>query len=705
MGFVYSQDHKVIDSVKSILKQHLNSTKSKKDTTTLNLYQQLGELYEELDLDSAIHHYSLARICAQSLHDNLKEASISISLGQCYYLFGNYDESLKIYLKGKENLKTFQSKTEDSNLKKEKLLSIFDGGIGNIYYEQANYTKALEFYFNALKIKLKIGDKRGQASNLGNIGLIYSEQQDYAKALEYYNRAIVLNKETGNMKFLASNYVNVGNIYLDKLNYNEALHYFQESLSIQKKLGNKSKQAIIYNNIGIVYDEQGDYKKALDFYQNALKINTELGSEKYTVANHINIGAMCIELKKYNEAERHLNIAKDKALEMGLIFSIEECYNVLTTLYKKTNRFKEAFEAYQKQITYRDSIMSEKNQKALVEKEMQFEFDKKQAQQKAEQDKKDLLVQEDKKKQKLITYSITGFAFLLLILALVIFRNLKISQRKSSIITNQKLIIEERHKEITDSIHYAERIQRSLLASKQMLDENLGEYFVFFKPKDVVSGDFYWATSVVSSSVVENFILATADSTGHGVPGAIMSILNIACLNEAVKEGYTLPNEILNRTRKEVINVLKRDGSPEGGKDGMDCSLLVFNQDKTKLLIAAANNPVWIIKNSSTEALEVHEIKPDKMPVGKHDKQHIPFTLHEIPLQKGDVIYTLTDGFPDQFGGEKGKKFMSKNLRELLAANAHLTMAEQKQLLETTFINWKKDVEQVDDVTVIGVRV
>ena len=204
--------------------------------------------------------------------------------------------------------------------------------------------------------------------------------------------------------------------------------------------------------------------------------------------------------------------------------------------------------------------------------------------------------------------------------------------------------------------------------------------------------------------------MITADSTGHGVPGAIMSILNIACLNEAVKEGYTKPNEILNRTRKEVINVLKRDGSAEGGKDGMDCSLLVFNKENNVLQIAAANNPVWVVRTisgtlSKAEVPQVMEIKPDKMPVGKHDKQDIPFTLHEIQLQKGDVIYTLTDGFPDQFGGEKGKKFMSKKLRELLAANAHLPMHEQKQLLEITFTNWKKDVEQVDDVTVIGVRV
>ncbi|MCC6180222.1 MAG: SpoIIE family protein phosphatase, partial [Bacteroidia bacterium] len=266
-------------------------------------------------------------------------------------------------------------------------------------------------------------------------------------------------------------------------------------------------------------------------------------------------------------------------------------------------------------------------------------------------------------------------------------------------IKEQKHLIEEKHKEITDSINYAERIQRSFLATKEILDNNLGEYFVFFKPKDVVSGDFYWAASIVSSNAVGNFILATADSTGHGVPGAIMSLLNITSLEKAI-ETETEPHHILSKTRQIIIDRLKKDGSEDGGKDGMDCSLLVFNQDKTKLQVAAANNPVWIVRDT-----EVIEIKPDKMPVGKHDKQDIPFTLHEIALQKGDVVYTLTDGFPDQFGGEKGKKFMSKNLRELLAANAHLPMAEQKQLLETTFNHWKKDVEQVDDITVIGIKI
>jgi len=216
-----------------------------------------------------------------------------------------------------------------------------------------------------------------------------------------------------------------------------------------------------------------------------------------------------------------------------------------------------------------------------------------------------------------------------------------------------------------------------------------------FKPKDVVSGDFYWASKLNNG----NFALATADSTGHGVPGAIMSLLNITSLEKAI-ETLNNPSDILNSTRKTIIERLKNDGSEHGGKDGMDASLTVYDFKNKKLILAAANNPVWIMRGA-----EIIDIKPDKMPIGKGERDTVLFTQQEIDLQKGDVVYTLTDGFPDQFGGEKGKKFMSKNLRELLAANSNLPMDEQKQLLEKTLANWVGNLEQVDDVTLIGVRV
>lgn len=266
---------------------------------------------------------------------------------------------------------------------------------------------------------------------------------------------------------------------------------------------------------------------------------------------------------------------------------------------------------------------------------------------------------------------------------------------KAAEINKQKELIEEKQKEIVDSINYAERIQKSFMATKESLDSNLPDYFIFFKPKDIVSGDFYWSATLSNG----NFALVTADSTGHGVPGAIMSLLNITSLEKAI-EKQVLPHEILNDTRKTIIERLKNDGSEEGGKDGMDCSICVYDLKKMKLYIAAAHNPLWIIRKK-----EAIEIKADKMPVGKHDKQDTSFNLQEIDLQKNDLIITITDGFGDQFGGEKGKKFKNKKLRELIIENAHLPLVEQKENLARTFNEWKDNLEQIDDVCVIGVKI
>ena len=268
---------------------------------------------------------------------------------------------------------------------------------------------------------------------------------------------------------------------------------------------------------------------------------------------------------------------------------------------------------------------------------------------------------------------------------------------RTKTIVDQKHELEHKNKEIVDSINYAQRIQKSLLASDQLLKKNLKDYFVFFQPKDIVSGDFYWGAELNDNK----FALVTADSTGHGVPGAIMSMLNISCLNEAIEgQKLTQPKDILNYTRRKIIQHLSNDGSEAGGKDGMDCSLICFDFDNQKFTYSAANNPIWVLRHN-----DLIEIKPDKMPVGKHDRDSESFNQGEFNLQKGDVVYALTDGMPDQFGGPKGKKFMYKQLKELLIAISLLPMQQQKEKLQDEFAKWKSYYEQVDDVLLIGVQI
>jgi serine phosphatase RsbU (regulator of sigma subunit) len=264
-------------------------------------------------------------------------------------------------------------------------------------------------------------------------------------------------------------------------------------------------------------------------------------------------------------------------------------------------------------------------------------------------------------------------------------------------INELKLEIEHKHQEILDSVNYAKRIQSALLASTKLLQDNLPEHFVFFQPKDIVSGDFYWG-SKLSEDV---FSIVTADSTGHGVPGAIMSILNISCLSEAVNaQKLIAPNAILDYTRQRIMEHMANDGSEEGGKDGMDAIICNFDFINNKLQFAAANNPLWLIRNN-----ELIEYKADKMPVGKPMGEISPFTLQEYNLQKGDLVVMLTDGFADQFGGPKGKKFMYKPLKELIVKLNSLSLPEMKEQLKNAFDEWKAESEQVDDVLIIGVRI
>lgn len=270
------------------------------------------------------------------------------------------------------------------------------------------------------------------------------------------------------------------------------------------------------------------------------------------------------------------------------------------------------------------------------------------------------------------------------------------AEKQRDIAERQKELVEAAHREITDSINYAERIQRSFLATDDILDSHLKEYFVFFQPKEVVSGDFYWADKLSNG----NFAMVNADSTGHGVPGAIMSILNISSIEKAVRLNFLEPHEIFNSTRKTIIERLKKDGSLEGGKDGMDASIICFDFENNKFTYTAAQNPIWVVRDSA-----LTEIKPEKMPVGKHDKDKIPFVGGVFEMKKGDVIYTLTDGFQDQFGGPKGKKFMVKKMRAYILSISHLPMKEQHTKISEVFSNWKGDTEQVDDVCVIGVRI
>lgn len=269
----------------------------------------------------------------------------------------------------------------------------------------------------------------------------------------------------------------------------------------------------------------------------------------------------------------------------------------------------------------------------------------------------------------------------------------------------QKELVEEKNKEILDSIHYAKRIQEAILPPEKFVKTHLPESFILYKPKDIVAGDFYWLESVCLAEVPEKrlILFAACDCTGHGVPGAMVSVVSNNALNRAVREfNLYLPNEILDKVNELVEETFSKSESEV--KDGMDVSLCGLDYENRKLLWSGANNPLWILRKDKNENYDCIEIKANKQPIGKYDNR-VPFSLHEIQLQDSDVIIIFSDGFADQFGGPSGKKFKYAQLKALLLENAKKSAGEIHQLLSFAFENWRGSLEQIDDVCIIGVKI
>jgi len=565
----------------------------------------------------------------------------------------------------------------------------------------AQFDKANYYYFRALKLNDSIQNHSGISSSYGYLGGLFNEQGDYLKALTYYRKALEVRKALKNKVSISSCLSNIG-IEFDNLQlFDSAYYYYSESASIKRELKDTMGLAISYINFGVHFLLRNLPDSSARYYKEAIKIYEKQG-DVYSIAwSELGYSKVLTAKKKYKES--NALIWKTLAftipnMEMSML---SRSYEGLSNNFEKLHQFDSSLFYFKQKTLIADSLLDLDSKQHLIESELSNQYEIKEEKAKAEQMQKDLLNKEEKKKQLIIIYAVSIGGVLLILLVLFVYRGLKQQRKANAIISEQKImvehqkhLVEEKHKEITDSINYAERIQRSFLASDELLQEYLKNYFVFFQPKDVVSGDFYWATKLNNGS----FALVTADSTGHGVPGAIMSLLNITSIESALKDGNTSPADILNATRKNIIDRLKKDGSAEGGKDGMDCSLVCFDFKNSKFTYSAANNPVWVVREN-----QLIELVSDKIPVGKHDKDQISFTQHEFHLQKGDTVYTLTDGLPDQFGGPNGKKYKYKQLKELLTSIATLPAEIQKEKLMESFVNWQGNLEQVDDVCVIGI--
>ncbi len=567
--------------------------------------------------------------------------------------------------------------------------------LGYFYDSYGNTLEALDAYQESIVMLEKAGDEKEVSYILSNMALVYNAQQNYDKSEEYYNKALQLNLKLGDKAGVASTLYNLGNMYFSQKKFKLAEPYFHRSLLYAREAKYDAILGQCLTILSTTMLQKNKMDSAQIYAQEALQIGRQTKTLLAKINGYVCIAQLCKVQKKYDKALYFLDSAyvlgKDENLGTQSRTEREYYY-----IYKEKNDHKNALEHYIKMKLLDDSMSNDRSRQASLKNQLKFDFELKEAALQEQQERERLVAKNTEHVQQLIIAGVVAGLVLVIIFAFSIFRSLQKNREANKIITAQKeemqeknFIIEEKQKEIIDSINYAKRIQYTLLAHEEFLHAHLHEHFVYFDPKDIVSGDFYWAVQHD-----DKFYLAVCDSTGHGVPGAFMSLLNIGFLSEAINEKNILePHKVFEHVRERLIaNVSK-----EGQRDGFDGILMCFERSKNKITYAAANNTPLVVKNGT-----LIELPSDRMPVGIGEKKD-KFKLYTIDLEKGDLLYLFTDGYADQFGGPKGKKFMSKRLNEKLLSISSSSLNDQHSQLKKSFEEWKGDLEQVDDVCVIGI--
>ncbi len=536
-----------------------------------------------------------------------------------------------------------------------------------LYWENENFDNAITTFSQSLEINKTNKNFNGVKSLLYNIGLIYADNEEYSNALNNFNEGVKIARQLNQKEGIYTGLMNKASVLKSLLKNQEAINNIKEALGYAQELNNQKLIRTCYGMLAENYEIIGDSENTMKYFEMFASIDKHIKKE---------------EIKEIEEkSNEQIRIAQSEKVQTEQALS------------EKTNQLSET-------------------QQTLKESE------EKTKQQKLELDLKELAIKEKEaqlKNEKLIRYGVSVIFIVILLFSLLIYKqfrakkaankklaeqNQQISKQKSEI-ESQRDLANQQKKDITDSIEYAKRIQTALLPPLNFIRRNLPEHFILFKPRDIVSGDFYWMMNKDNK-----IIIAAADCTGHGVPGAFMSMLGTAFLNEIVtkiienKHIYSLQaNEILNQLRDYIIKSLHQTGAANESKDGIDIALCIIDSEKQKLQFAGAHNPLYIIKNN-----EIKIIKGDRMPVSIHQNAHKSFENHEIDFEENDIIYMFSDGYYDQIGGPKYRKFMSRNFQTLLMDIHKKPMEIQQQILDKTLEDWKGENIQLDDILVIGIK-
>lgn len=552
-----------------------------------------------------------------------------------------------------------------------------------------------------LKLSAKIGEylnKPGIIANAyNNMGNNYRAIGLYEKSIELYQKSLFYIRQSENPLNEATTYNNIGLVYVDKNQPDTAMSYYMKALNMFREIDAAEGLSLIYFNIGLIYKNNDQLDSARYFYETAYNYATEIGDKNRMSSclnklGEINLISHSFEKKYLEESLVLFNQSVELATKgQGILEQIEALENNYKTL-KNLGRYEEAYFNLEKFHELKSISDSLSNMQAIIEQDFKQSFQNKIALDSIQYEQQSLFNHQKLETEKKQKYFLLTGLLLLILLALSLYYKFKDSRKKNEIIHSQKKLVEDKQQEILDSIQYAKRIQNAILPPKEFLDGLGIIYHLTYIPKDIVAGDFFWV-----HENEELLFIAVADCTGHGVPGALVSIVCHNCLNRSVKE-FSLKNpaKILDKTRELVTSEFSK--SPENVKDGMDISLLAFDRKKHIIEWAGANNPLWIISKNSHE---LNEIKPDKQPIG-FSVNTSPFKSHRIEMHKGDRFFIFTDGLQDQFGRDqsedKPKKFKASRMKKLLLDANNKDIKSQCQTLTDEVIKWKNDQPQTDDI-------
>jgi tetratricopeptide (TPR) repeat protein len=680
-----------IDSLQRVLRT------AKEDTTKVNALNRLSrELYYKGNFDTAIIHAKNGKLLAQKLNFKKGIGASCNEMGNAYYGQGNYNKALENYFAALKIREEIGDKVG---------IAISNNNIGLVYVNQGNYPEALKKHFTSLKMREELGDRKGIAMSCNNIGIIYFAQGNYPEALKYHSISLKIKEEFGDKRGIAASYFNLGNVYSGQGNYDEALKNHFASLKIEEEMEDKKGIGMSYNNIGLTYTHQGNYFDALRNYFEALKIVEKIGDKEGIAYSCLLIGKAYTdkgEAKKGKEfQEKALTFSKEignKEMIKSTYLELVEADSTLASLPLNSlqNRLElamNALENYKHYVVYKDSLINEETIKKLEREKNQYEFDKKETEAEAERQKKEAVVKAERRKQQIILWSVSGGLLLVILFAGFVFRSLRITKK-------QKQIIEEQKFQIVESINYSKRIQDSLLPSVKSMQAAIPGLFLFFEPKDIVSGDFYYFKEFEKYT-----LLACVDCTGHGVPGGFMSTLGSLLLDKIVNNDALSPSEILNKLSAEIIRVLHQQ---DGGEiqDGMDLSVCLIDKNNKKIEFSGARNGIIIVSDSTAK-----RYKASALPVGgNYIKKGVPITRNfqteHIAVNPSDWIYMYTDGFMEQRGGTEGLPMNFTHYEnQLIILSTKQTPEEKNKFLHEELANWRGVQERDDDVLIIGFQV